>query len=376
MVRGEKEHPVGDVLGRAQPFERDAFYESMLTLLTIGLPLAFRRRVGAHEAWRHVVDRDAPRSQLVRQLPREADLRSLRRRVRLDAGKTDPQAGAARDVDDAAAAHRLHSWRNSLCEIERAGDVDVEDALPLIRRHVLERTAHLTQYAAGVVHKDVHAARCHARIGDHRVHGALVAHVHFARGARSAGCTAELLCLEQLVADHVAGPHTCAALAEREADRTPEAVGRAGNDGCLAAEVDGHCGLKRLSPGTSRKSLMFSVHNAAFQRMAHAAMARSISRPRGARTTRYKAAAAAASSGPNAIAASAGQSASCAANSSGRRGPRCHSYSTRVVSATRSPLSIVRRSAGAERWPPANASIRTDVSSRITLPTMTSCVVH
>ena len=120
---------------------------------------------------------------------------------------------------------------------------------------------------------------------------------------------------------------------------------------------------------------MFNVHSAALQQMAHAAIARSISRPRGARTDRYRTAAVAVSSEPNAIAASPGQSASCAANSSGRRGPRCHSYSTKVESATRSPLSIVRRSAGAERRQPVNASIRTDVSSRINSTSMTPCVV-
>jgi len=126
----------------------------------------------------------------------------------------------------------------------------------------------------------------------------------------------------------------------------------------------------------SRKSFAFNVHNAALQQIAHAAMARSISRPRGLRTDRHRAAAVAASSGPNAIAAAAGQSASCAASSPGRRGPRCHSYRTSVESATRSPLSILRRSAGAERRVPVNASIRRDVSRRITSRSMTSCVGH
>ena len=143
-----------------------------------------------------------------------------------------------------------------------------------------------------------------------------------------------------------------------------------------AAISSGYSGSKKSSPGTSRKSLMFNVHNAALHRMAHAAMAKSISRPRGARTDRYNAAAVAASSAPNTIAASLGQSASCAASSSGRRGPRCHSYNTRVVSATRSPLTIVRRSSAAERREPVNASIRTLVSSRITSPSMTQCAAH
>ncbi len=130
--------------------------------------------------------------------------------------------------------------------------------------------------------------------------------------------------------------------------------------------VKRYSGVYRANPGTSRKSLTFKVHSSALLQIAHAAMARSISRPRGARTFPYSAAAVAASCAPNAIAASPGHNASCATNSSSRRGPRCHSYSTNAGSAIRSPLAIARRSAGAKRRAPVSASISTEVSSRIT----------
>ena len=87
-----------------------------LPLLAVRLPLPLGRRVGAHEAGRDVVDRDAPRAELMRQLPGEADLRGLGRRVGLDAGQADPQARAAGDVDDAAGPRGLHARRDRLRE--------------------------------------------------------------------------------------------------------------------------------------------------------------------------------------------------------------------------------------------------------------------
>ena len=74
-------------------------------------------------------------------------------------GEADAEPGAARDVDDAAGARRLHARRHGLGAVERAGHVDVEDDLPLLRRDLLERAAHLSEHAAGVVHQDVDAAR-------------------------------------------------------------------------------------------------------------------------------------------------------------------------------------------------------------------------
>ena len=154
--------------------------------VAVRLPLPLGRRVRAHEAGRDVVDGDAPRPELVRELPRQSDLRRLRRRVRLNAGEADAEPRAARDVDDAAAARRLHPRRDGLRAVERAGDVDVEDVLPLVRRDLLERAADLAEHAAGVVHENVDAARRRRRFGDEGVDRALVAHVDDARRAHAA----------------------------------------------------------------------------------------------------------------------------------------------------------------------------------------------
>ena len=151
--------PCGDVVGRAEALERDAIDQRALPVLAVRLPLPLGRRVRAHEAGRDVVDGDAPRPELVGELAREADLRRLRRRVGLDAGEADAEPGAARDVDDPSAARRLHAGRHRLREVERAGDVDVEDRLPVRRRDLLERPADLSEHAAGVVHQNVDAAR-------------------------------------------------------------------------------------------------------------------------------------------------------------------------------------------------------------------------
>ena len=78
------------------------------------------------------------------------------------------------------------------------------------------------------------------RLANEPVHGVLVAHVNCAHGALAASSAAELLCLEQLVADDVAGPDARAARGECEADRAPEAVRGAGHDRCLSTEVRVH----------------------------------------------------------------------------------------------------------------------------------------
>src|SRR5260221_562850 len=148
IVRREEEDSIGDVLGRTKPLQRDAIDERPLPVGAVGLPLPFGGSVGAHESRCNVVDRYAPRSQLVRELPCEADLRCFRRRIRLDASQADTEPRATRDVDDAAASRRFHSRRNGLNEVKRTGDVDVENGLPLLRRDLFERTPDLSEIAA------------------------------------------------------------------------------------------------------------------------------------------------------------------------------------------------------------------------------------
>jgi hypothetical protein len=116
----------------------------------------------------------------------------------------------------------------------------------------------------------------------------------------------------------------------------------------------------------SLKSAVLSVHNAASLTIATAAIARSISRPRPRRSPRHSCALNSASRGPNTIAPSDGNRASCAAISAGSRGPRSHSYKTRDGRRSLSPRSMTARSAGAQRFGPVRLSIRTDVSRTIT----------
>ena len=71
-------------------------------------------------------------------------------------------------------------------------------ALPLFRRHLLQRLAHLAQHAAGVVHQDVNVAggRCRLRFSDEREDRVPIAHVYDTSLAPAACVRAELLGLE------------------------------------------------------------------------------------------------------------------------------------------------------------------------------------
>ena len=49
----------------------------------------------------------------------------------------------------------FHAGRHRLRHQERAGEVDVEDGLPLAAADLLDRTPDLSEHAAGVVDQDV-----------------------------------------------------------------------------------------------------------------------------------------------------------------------------------------------------------------------------
>src|SRR5439155_21098064 len=102
------------------------------------------------------------------------------------------------------------------------------------------RTSHLTKYAAGVVHENVHASGCRGSLGDECVDGALVPDVDHARRAATAAGGAEPTRLLQLGLDNVARPHVRTVLRERETDRAAQSMRRAGDDSGLAAEVEIH----------------------------------------------------------------------------------------------------------------------------------------
>jgi hypothetical protein len=98
----------------------------------------------------------------------------------------------------------------------------------------------LSEHAASVVHQDVHTTRSRRRRGGAGVDCRPVAHVGDNRATRSFGRAAQRFGLSQLVLEHVARPHACAALGERHRNRAPESVRRTGDDRRLAAEVEVH----------------------------------------------------------------------------------------------------------------------------------------
>src|ERR1700761_2037222 len=182
-VRRNKElHAVGDVLCRAEPAQGDALHELALAFLTVALPLLFRCGVGEHETRRDAVHRDAVPAEFVGHLPGEADLAGLRARVRLDAREAGAAVGAGGDVDDPAAAGRLHAGYHRPGAQERARQVRVDDSTPVLIADLLDRMMHLADHPAGVVHQDVHRPdlfdEAGHRVGIGDIHRVLVHAVH------------------------------------------------------------------------------------------------------------------------------------------------------------------------------------------------------
>ena len=95
---------------------------------------------------------------LLRQLPgqrlREADDGGLGRAV-VDLADGAHQPGGRGDVDDAAGAVHGQEWQRGLADGERASDMDVENELELLGRHLRE---HRRRDHPGVVHHDVKGA--------------------------------------------------------------------------------------------------------------------------------------------------------------------------------------------------------------------------
>jgi hypothetical protein len=116
----------------------------------------------------------------------------------------------------------------------------------------------------------------------------------------------------------------------------------------------------------SAKCARFTVQSSASRRRAQAAIAMSASRSRGFLRDRYKLALSAASSASKGKAASDGNRASCASNSSATRGPRNHSYNTIVHMDSLSPCASIRLNAGNIGRSLVRLSMRTEVSRKIT----------
>src|SRR5207302_4243341 len=85
-VIGEKEDDgARDLLGQAEPTERDRVEQAPLPRRAHGFPLPLGGRIRANEARRHAVHADAVGAQLARGLAREADEARLRAGIGLDA---------------------------------------------------------------------------------------------------------------------------------------------------------------------------------------------------------------------------------------------------------------------------------------------------
>lgn len=237
---------MGDVVGRAQALEGDAFDQGRLAFGAVGLPLALSGGVGADEAGGDVVDRDAPGAELVGELAGEADLGGLGGGVGLDAGEADAETGATRDIDDAAEAGGLHGGGNGLGEEKSGGDVHVENCLPLLRGDLFERLADLAEHAARVIDQHVYLAARPLRFGDESLDDSAIGHVDAAHLAVTADVVAEPLGFGQLVAEEVAAPDGGAALGKGKGDGAAKAVGCAGDDDSFTAEVNIHGALSIL----------------------------------------------------------------------------------------------------------------------------------
>src|SRR4030095_4630361 len=149
---------MGDVLRFAEAAHGDALDHRLLALGPVGLPLPLVVGAGAQKARRHGVDRDAVRSELVRELAHQAELGGPGGGVGLDAGQADAEPGAARDHDDAALALLLHARRHGAAGKERAFDIDRLDRAPVFVAHLFDRALALATHAARDMHQHVDAA--------------------------------------------------------------------------------------------------------------------------------------------------------------------------------------------------------------------------
>src|SRR5438552_17791657 len=126
--RGKEAHGVGDLLGLAEPVDRDG-RELGLALL-LGQLLGHHRRhdVGRRDA----VDGDAERRGLLGDGEGQSDQAGLRGGIGGARGQATRLPGEGRDVDDAAPALRLEMGQDLLAEQEGAVEVDRQHAAPFL----------------------------------------------------------------------------------------------------------------------------------------------------------------------------------------------------------------------------------------------------
>src|SRR5207247_3098917 len=95
-----------------------------------------------------LVDGDAERPQLVRQLPRKGDDPAFGGGVRAAAARAEPSSSDRRDVHDLPGALTLHDWRDHVAKEKSPVEVEGEEALPFGEREVVDRGGLLRVYGA------------------------------------------------------------------------------------------------------------------------------------------------------------------------------------------------------------------------------------
>ena len=147
----------------------------------LALGLAQHRRVD--EPGRDRVDGDPLGAELERQRLGEADHARLGRHVVGHEGLAAVGA-RRRDVDDPAPAGGDHVGQDGLAAVERAGEVDLEDAVPRVGVDLEERAEAVE---AGVVDEHRRCAERRADLVDRGVESGPVGHVHGEADGRAAG---------------------------------------------------------------------------------------------------------------------------------------------------------------------------------------------
>ena len=153
------------------------------------------------------------------------------------------------DVDDAAAAARLHAGNDRLAGVESRRQVDRQDGVPLLDREFLDRRDKLD---AGVVDQHIDAAESFLGAGDHRVD--LVRPGHVGRGIGDVDrkflrqSQPQRLYLGR-VAEAVQH-HVHALRAEGAGDAQADAAGGAGDD----------CGASRVHDGPRCRCARTGAH--------------------------------------------------------------------------------------------------------------------
>src|SRR5580698_1001510 len=226
FFRGEEGDAAGDLIGHAEPSDRDAGDDLLQDVLRHR-----RNHLGVDIAGRDGVDRDALLGVFLRQRLGEADHAGLGGRI-VGLANLALLAVDRRDVDDAAEVALAHALDDVAGHVEDRGEVDADDLAPLLLGHAVQ---HRIAGDAGVVDQGVDGPELlldplHRRraVGEGRD---VALHRHH---AQLIGATLG----RDLVAG-VAGGHLVARGAEPGADRP--------SDAARSARVKGHPGHLLLS---------------------------------------------------------------------------------------------------------------------------------